>query len=84
MNKMVCDNCKHRENCYEQRLKEIENETQECKRCGTINDGTKPDNCLKTLPGVDNACCGHGGIGYISFSNGVTIRGKFWRCDYKW
>lgn len=40
-----------------------------------------PDPCLGWLPGVDYACCGHGGVkheggigGYIKFTNGATIR----------
>lgn len=41
-----------------------------------------PDPCLGELPGVDFACCGHGGepgttstgAGYIKFSNGVVLR----------
>lgn len=39
---------------------------------------TEEDPCLGHLPGVKFACCGHGvKEGYISFSNGVIIRGKF-------
>lgn len=47
-----------------------------CKRCGK---DTEHDYCLGMLPGVKNACCGHGipGEGYIMFENGITIRGDF-------
>ena len=51
-----------------------------CKKCGLIFDGSDaghPDPCLGNLPGVDNACCGHGvrSEAYIRFANGVVIRG---------
>lgn len=51
-----------------------------CKKCGEIfsgsNDG-ESDPCLGELPGVDNACCGHGvpTESYIRFSNGVVVKG---------
>lgn len=47
-----------------------------CGEFGNSNDG-KPDPCLGQLPGVDNACCGHGDRdeAYIRFTNGVIIRG---------
>jgi hypothetical protein len=36
------------------------------------------DPCIENLPGVLYACCGHGvEPGYISFENGVIIRGVF-------
>lgn len=39
--------------------------------------GEGPDPCLGWLPGVKNACCGHGipRRSYIQFENGVIIRG---------
>ena len=35
------------------------------------------DACLGILPGVDNACCGHGvrEKSYIRFSNGMVVKG---------
>jgi hypothetical protein len=35
------------------------------------------DKCLGTLPGVKNACCGHGvkELAYICFNNGLIIEG---------
>ena len=49
-----------------------------CIKCGKLwpIDGG-PDHCLGTLPGVDNACCGHGypEDAYIRFRNGVVIKG---------
>jgi len=55
-------------------------EVQPCKKCGKIFKGSnigEPDPCLGNLPGVDNACCGHGvrEHSYIRFFNGVVIRG---------
>jgi len=51
-----------------------------CARCGRVFQGSnvgEPDPCLGTLPGVDNACCGHGvpEAAYIRFTNGVVVRG---------
>lgn len=49
-----------------------------CGHCGLMYpDPDGPDPCLGTLPGVRNACCGHGNRGqsYIQFTNGVVVRG---------
>ncbi len=51
-----------------------------CLKCGKIFNGSnigKADPCLGELPGVDNACCGHGirEDSYIRFKNGVIIKG---------
>lgn len=49
-----------------------------CKRCGLPPTAEGHDPCLGALPGVSNACCGHGWQrGYIAFTNGVVIRGDF-------
>lgn len=46
-----------------------------CKKRATKDDH---DPCISNLPGVKYACCGHGiEEGYISFENGVVIRGNF-------
>lgn len=55
-------------------------EVRPCKKCGKVFEGSNigdVDPCLGLLPGVDNACCGHGekSQAYIRFTNGVTIRG---------
>lgn len=48
-----------------------------CGFCGR-DPVDKQDYCIKDLPGVVFACCGHGvEKGYIRFENGVTIRGRF-------
>ena len=51
-----------------------------CKKCGKIFEGSNTgdaDPCLGELPGVDNACCGHGvrSQSYVCFTNGVVLRG---------
>lgn len=53
-----------------------------CPRCGNLPTAEGHDWCLASrlgaLPGVDFACCGHGiQRGYISFTNGLVIRGQF-------
>jgi hypothetical protein len=49
-----------------------------CKRCGHLPSKKGHDWCLRNLPGVKFACCGHGEQdGYIMFTNGLTIRGPF-------
>lgn len=57
-----------------------ENKDIACGHCGMENTSEGHDSCLGELPGVVNACCGHGKEkGYIQFENGVTIRGKIRR-----
>lgn len=50
-----------------------------CKKCGLDpKDYGGHDPCLANLPGVRNACCGHGiEDGYIQFENGVFVQGHF-------
>lgn len=55
-------------------------EFRPCAKCGKVFEGSDIgdfDPCLGELPGVDNACCGHGirDQAYIRFTNGVFIRG---------
>ena len=50
-----------------------------CAKCGSVKwsgDG-EVDECLGLLPGVTNACCGHGDTeaSYACFSSGVVLRG---------
>lgn len=52
--------------------------TVDCRSCGrTYEPGEEPDPCLGTLPGVAEACCGHGNgsKAYVLFENGVLLRG---------
>jgi hypothetical protein len=48
-----------------------------CGHCGRQVTPEGHDPCLGTLPGVRNACCGHGvrDRAYIQFHNGVVVRG---------
>ena len=51
---------------------------RQCGHCGKENTTEGYDACLGTLPGVMNACCGHGidSEAYVQFRNGSDIRGK--------
>jgi hypothetical protein len=48
-----------------------------CGVCGESNTIEGHDACIGSLPGVSNACCGHGWIGdaYVQFEDGRCIRG---------
>ena len=49
-----------------------------CGECGKHRTKEGHDACLGKLPGVMNACCGHGSIenAYIQFLDGFSIDGK--------
>ena len=51
-----------------------DNNIRPCPTCGKRPLESGDDACLGHLPGVVNACCGHGGRGYVQFANGITIR----------
>lgn len=48
-----------------------------CGQCDQPNTDEGHDACLGTLPGVMNACCGHGDArsAYVQFPNGGCLRG---------
>lgn len=48
-----------------------------CAKCDSKHEFHESDPCLGNLPGVDNACCGHGvrEESYIRFTNGVVVKG---------
>jgi hypothetical protein len=53
-------------------------EIRPCAKCGALfplGEG-EVDPCLGVLPGVDNACCGHGirSEAYVRFTNGVVLK----------
>lgn len=55
-------------------------EVRPCKKCGLIFEGSNTgdaDPCLGELPGVNNACCGHGvrSKSYVRFENGTVLKG---------
>lgn len=53
-----------------------ENLDRPCGKCGKPNTPEGHDACLGTLPGVMNACCGHGdkSAGYVQFIDGRCFR----------
>jgi hypothetical protein len=55
-----------------------------CPKCGEKRTKDGQDPCIANLPGVINACCGHGvKEGYVMFDNGIVIRGIFERDHFK-
>lgn len=49
-----------------------------CPVCGELPTPEGHDPCIANLPGVVNACCGHGREpAYVMFATGHIIRGKF-------
>lgn len=55
-----------------------DNPQRPCVKCDKLPTKDSHDFCIQNLPGVVNACCGHGvEDGYIIFENGIDIRGKF-------
>ena len=48
-----------------------------CGYCGLSNSSEGHDGCLKTLPCVMNACCGHGDPqdAYVQFLDGSSVHG---------
>jgi hypothetical protein len=52
--------------------------TLPCENCGLCRTSEKHDPCIANLPGVLNACCGHGyRDGYVHFENGMVLRGRW-------
>ena len=51
---------------------------RECGNCGKIRTKEGHDDCIGTLAGVINACCGHGVVSeaYVQFFDGSCIRGE--------
>lgn len=49
-----------------------------CGHCGLGYTKEGHDGCLGTLPGIMNACCGHGEAknAYVQFMDGHCIRGE--------
>jgi hypothetical protein len=58
-------------------------EPRPCSLCKMQWPSGKPDACLGQLPGVKDACCGHGvEESYIEFHNGVRVS-NFARIEYE-
>ena len=54
---------------------QIASQPKACPRCGQLPSEDGHDACLGNLPGVTNACCGHGvEDAYIQFENGIEMR----------
>ena len=51
--------------------------TRPCGECGKFSTPEGHDPCIGTLPGVMNACCGHGEQieAYVQYAGGDTVRG---------
>lgn len=49
-----------------------------CGHCGLADTPEGHDGCLGTLPGVMNACCGHGDTAeaYVQYPDGRRIAGE--------
>ena len=49
-----------------------------CGHCGRHNTPDGHDGCLGHIPGVVNACCGHGNVdeAYVSYAIGYCLRGE--------
>lgn len=49
-----------------------------CGHCGKFPTKEGHDACLGTLPGLMNACCGHGQLSesYVQFMDGIVINGE--------
>jgi len=62
-------------------------EDRTCARCGMPPTKDGHDDCIANLPGVVEACCGHGtSEPYVMFRGGETIRGEVatkWMHDNK-
>jgi hypothetical protein len=52
-------------------------EQRACIRCGKAGTVDGHDECIGSLPGVVNACCGHGNVdyAYVHYQSGLVMRG---------
>lgn len=63
---------------YADNGKPLIEEERPCIKCGLHATPEGHDPCIKNLPGVIAACCGHGTArGFVAFENGLVIRGDF-------
>jgi hypothetical protein len=59
--------------------------TRPCAKCGEFPTKDGHDPCIESLPGAQYACCGHGvREAYVSFGDGLIIRGQFDHLDGEW
>jgi len=61
---------------YKEELRKL-SMPRKCKYCGKYSTKKGHDYCIKNLPNIINACCGHGDYdaAYLEFSNGYTMYG---------
>ena len=52
--------------------------SERCDKCAVFHKHNDLDPCLGMLPGLMNACCGHGNVNaaYVQFLDGQCIRGS--------
>ena len=65
--------------CYSDNMQPVRyDKNRQCRKCNECNTKEGHDFCLGTLPGLMNACCGHGRkqAAYIQFMDGFSIHGK--------
>lgn len=69
--------CENGEWYYSDTKTSVAGNPRNCGYCGKEDTKEGHDGCLGTLPGVMNACCGHGSIqdSYIQYWDGKIIRG---------
>ena len=55
-----------------------DNKDRKCGHCNIDNTVEGHDGCLGALPGLKNACCGHGkeNDAYVQYLNGSCVHGK--------
>ena len=59
-----------------------DNPDRACGHCGKKSTPEGHDGCLGTLPGVENACCGHGDTrdAYVQYTvSGSRMEKRIWR-----
>lgn len=63
---------------YEDTKTPTDGNERPCGRCDYPQTDEGHDGCLGTLPGIMNACCGHGQIkeAYVQFLDGSSIHGQ--------
>jgi hypothetical protein len=62
----------------EPQLKARPTRKRPCAKCGLKRPPSGHDPCIENLPGVGQACCGHGiEEGYVVFMNGIVLHGGF-------
>lgn len=56
----------------------LTHKSRPCGRCGKHSTPEGHDACLGKLPGVSNACCGHGSDreAYVQFDTGARLSGS--------